>query len=358
MPRETRLVAYTNAEAIGGAERCLMTILEGLPPSFRVTVVATSAPIGEAVAEACHAAEVTLVPPTTRFWDPRAVASHWRVLRRLRAQVCVVNLQTPYSGLHATLAALLVPRLQVVAVELLPLSSRSRAARLLKRMTSRRLAAHIACAESTARAVAAEAGVPPETMLVVPNGVPEPAVGTADLGMSRPVIGGVGRLDRQKGFDVLVDALALLPGVSAVVVGDGPERDALMRRAYDRSVADRFMILGWKEEVGPFLRSLDLFVLPSRFEGLPLALLESMAAGVAVVASDVGGVGEAVVSEESGSLVPADDAPALAAAIRGLLDDEERRKRLGARAREVWRARFTAERMQQRYVDIITRLLR
>lgn len=357
MPRETRLVAYTNAETVGGAERCLETILAGLPPSFRITVVATDLPIAETVAGGCHAADIALVQRPPQFWDARAVAAHRRVLRRLRPDICLINLHTPYSGLHATLAAVLIPGLRVVAVEHLPLPSRSRAAHLLKRATSRRLAAHVAVSAHTADAIATEAGLARERMLVVRNGVSEPAVGTIDLGLPRPIVGGMGRLDRQKGFDVLVDALAVLPGVSAVVAGDGPERDALLRRAEDRSVADRFSLVPWTSEIGPFLRSLDLFVLPSRYEGLPLALLEAMSTGAAVVAAEVGAVGEAMVSGETGVLVPADDPPALAEGIRRLLDDGEERKSLGARAREVWRSQFSAEAMQRSYANLLTRLV-
>ena len=357
-PREIRLAAYTDAGTAGGAERCLMTILAGLPPSFRVTVVATDAAVAETIADGCGAEEITLVEPPARFYDAGAVAAHRRALRRLGPQLCLVNLRTPYAGLHATVAALLVPRLRVVAIEHSSLHSRSRAARALKRMTSRRLAAHIAVSEYTARTVAADAGFPSGRMIVVPNGVPEPSGGTTELGLRRPVVGAVGRLDRLKGFDVLVDALAQLPEVTAVIAGDGPAREALVRRARDRSVADRLEILGWQQEIGPFLRSLDVFVLPSRLEGLPLALLEAMATKAAVVTTDVGGVREAVVSGETGLLVPPDDAPALAAAIGQLLEDERLRERLGARARDAWLARFTAQRMQKSYAELLTGLLR
>ena len=358
MPREIRLVAYTSAESVGGAERCLATILAGLPPSFRVTVLATDAVVAKAVAGEGGSPEIAYVQPPTRFWDERAVAAHRRVLRRLDPHLCVVNLHTPYSGLHATLAAVLVPRLKVVTIEHLPLPSRSRAAHRLKRMTSRRLAAHVAVSAHTAEAITSEAGLARGRMLVVRNGVSEPSPGRTELGLPRPIVGGLGRLDRQKGFDVLIDALERLPGVSAVVAGDGPERDALLQRARDRSVADRFAIVPWTADIGPFLRSLDVFVLPSRYEGLPLVLLEAMATGAPLVAADVGAVSEAVVSGESGLLVPPDDALALATGIRRLLDDDEARQRLGARAREAWRSQFTAERMQETYVDLFTRLVR
>lgn len=357
MPQQTRLVAFTNAETVGGAERCLATILAGLPPSFRVTVVATDAAVGRTVADGCGDAEVATAPPPGRFWDWRVVAAYRRLLQGLDPRLCVVNLQTPYCALHATLAAVLVPGVRVVAIEHLPLRSRSRAAHWLKRTTSRRLAAHVAVSTHTAEAIAAETGIARESMLVVPNGVSEPASGRTELGLQRPIVGGMGRFDRQKGFDVLIEALETLPGVSAVVAGDGPERDALMQSARDRSVSDRFSIVPWTSDIGPFLRSLDVFVLPSRFEGLPLALLEAMATGTPVVAADVGGVGEAVVSGEDGLLVPPDDASALAAAIRRLLEVEEERTRLSVRAREAWRSRFTAELMQQSYRDLFARLV-
>jgi glycosyltransferase involved in cell wall biosynthesis len=358
MPQEIRLVAYTNAENVGGAERCLATILAGLPPAFRVTLVATNGAVAEAILVGGGlSAEIASVHPPRELWDLRTVIAHRDLLRRLDPDLCVINLHTPYSGLHATLAAVLVPRLRVVAIEHLPLPSLSRGAHLLKRMTSRRLAAHVAVSEHTAETIATEAGLPRGRMLVVRNGVAEPAVGEIEMG-SRPAVGGLGRLDPQKGFDVLIDALALLPGVSGVVAGDGPEREALMRRARDRSVADRFSILGWESQIGPLLRSLDVFVLPSRYEGLPLALLEAMASGAAVVAADVGAVGEAVVSGKTGLLVPPDDPKALAAGIRQLLDDRGLRQRLGAEARAAWAAEFTAERMQQDYTDLFRGLVR
>jgi glycosyltransferase involved in cell wall biosynthesis len=357
MPDEIRLVAYTDASTVGGAERCLATIMTGLPPSFRVTVVAADVTVAEVVAAGRAGAGTALVERPRSFWDPRTVVAQRRLLRRLRPHVCVVNLPTPYACLHGTIAALLVPGLRVVAVEHLPLPSRSRAARLLKRLASRRLAAHVAVSEHTAHAVAVDAELPGGRIVVVPNGVPEPATGTAELSLPRPVIGTLGRLDPQKGLDVLVDALALLPSVSAVVAGAGREQEALDRRAVSLSVADRFKIMGWQEEIGPLLRSLDVFVLPSRFEGLSLALLEAMAAGAAIVATDVGGTSEAVAADESALLVPPDDAPALAAAVRRLLDDRELRERLGTRAREVWLERFTAQRMQQAYADLLTGLV-
>jgi glycosyltransferase involved in cell wall biosynthesis len=358
MSAEIRLVAYSDASTFGGAEQCLAVILAGLPATFRVTVMATDGAVGERVAAARPGADVVLVAAPSSFWDLRTVASHWRALRRLAADVCLLNLRMPYSCLHATAAALLLRSTRLVAVEHLSLPSQSRAARLLKRIASKRLAAHLAVSEYTAGSVATAASIRADSIRVVPNGVPEPSGGTVDLELPNPLVGTVGRLEKQKGFDVLIDALGLLPGVSAVVAGEGPERDALMRRAQARGVADRFTLIGWQEEIGPFLRALDVFVLPSRFEGLSLALLEAMAAGTAIVATDVGGTSEALVPGETGLLVPPEDADGLASAIDRLLRDEELRKQLGAAAREAWVARFTAQRMQQSYADLLAAVVR
>ena len=152
MPQEILLVAYTNAETVGGAERCLATILAGLAPPFRITVVATDPSVGETVSAGCVAAEVEPVEPPARFWDARAVAAHRRLLQRLDPHICVVNLQTPYCALHASLAAILISKLKVVAIEHLPLPSRSRAAHWLAFLVKSCTVAQ-ACSCATTRAL-------------------------------------------------------------------------------------------------------------------------------------------------------------------------------------------------------------
>jgi glycosyltransferase involved in cell wall biosynthesis len=272
------------------------------------------------------------------------------MMRNLRPDVCHVNLRTPYACQHGLLAAILTPRAHVVAVEHLPLRAGSRLLRWLKRRTSRRLAAHIAVSDSAARAVEEDAGLKTGSIAVIRNGVPAQPDDTArERLVSGSVIGSTGRLDRQKGFDLVIDALPLLPGVTAVLVGDGPERVALEHRAKEADVADRVILTGWTDRVASLLRGFDVFVLASRFEGLPLVILEAMEAGLPVVASSVGGVSEAVADGETGLIVPPEDSVSLAAGVRKLLADEELRRRLGRRGREVWAAEFDAARMAEEY---------
>ncbi|HEX8246508.1 MAG TPA: glycosyltransferase, partial [Longimicrobium sp.] len=132
-------------------------------------------------------------------------------------------------------------------------------------------------------------------------------------------IGWVGRLSHEKGADVLIAALPHLAGLPyrAVVVGDGPERDAVARCAAELGVAERVDWRGAMPQAGRWMPAFDAFVLSSRTEGTPVTLLEAMAAGVPVVAASVGGVPDAVSSAEA-LLVPPEDPRALAAAVRAV----------------------------------------
>jgi glycosyltransferase involved in cell wall biosynthesis len=350
------LLAYTDATVIGGAEHCLATIIGQLGSRFRVTVAGASAEVLEYVAEARPGTRRIVVPSVPGTWSPTTLLAHLRLFRGLGADVCHLNLRSPYTCEYAVVAALLTPGLRVVAVEHLPLHSSSRRGRWLKRQTSRRVDAHIAVGASAAREVERDAGLPLGSISVIRNGVPGNAPGKAEALANGTVIGSVGRLVSQKGYDVLVDALPLLPGVTAVVAGDGPLRETLEARARAKGVAGRFVVTGWMSTPAPLLRACDLFVLPSRFEGLPLAVLEAMEAQLAVVATDVGSTSEAVRDGETGLLVPPDDPARLAAAIRRLLDDEELRNRMAVRGREVWQAQFDALRMGAEYERLYTML--
>ena len=143
----------------------------------------------------------------------------------------------------------------------------------------------------------------------------------------------VGRLSREKGHDLLVDACASLRapgGVTVVIAGDGPERDRLARRALDAGVALR--LDGFQADVAAYYAAADVFVLPSRSEGSPNALLEAMAAGCAIVAARAGGVPE-ILEDGHAGLLAAPDADAMRAALQRMLASANDRTRFGANAR-------------------------
>jgi glycosyltransferase involved in cell wall biosynthesis len=168
-----------------------------------------------------------------------------------------------------------------------------------------------------------------------------------------PVIGTVGRLEARKGTDVLLEATAHLskkglPGPRVLVVGDGPLRGELPTLAARLGIADRLHMLGDRSDVSEVLAALDVFVLPSRTEGMSNALLEAMATALPVVATAVGGNPEVVAAETTGVLVPPDDSMAMAVAVMRLLADPDAAARLGAAARAQVEKRYGARAMVRR----------
>jgi glycosyltransferase involved in cell wall biosynthesis len=143
-------------------------------------------------------------------------------------------------------------------------------------------------------------------------------LGAAPAGL---LVAGAGHVHRRKGFDLLLDAFAraAVPGAGAVIVGDGPEMAALRARAAALGIEDRVRFAGYRGDVPRLLAACDTFVLASRNEGMANVMLEAMAAGTPVVATDVSGVrgalGERAGRPAAGWIVPPDDAPAMAAAI-------------------------------------------
>jgi len=162
-------------------------------------------------------------------------------------------------------------------------------------------------------------------------------------GSDRPIVLTLARLAPQKGVEYLVEAAARVPDVLFVVAGDGPDREALERKAESCGVKERVLFLGHRQDVPELLESCDLFVLPSLYEGLPVSVLEAMASGRPVIATRIGGTDEAVEDDVNGLLVPPADPIALASAIRRLLADRSLAQRLSARARDRVRREFSSE---------------
>jgi glycosyltransferase involved in cell wall biosynthesis len=199
----------------------------------------------------------------------------------------------------------------------------------------------IAVSQAIATSLEDALGWPPRKIEVIRNGIDvERFRGTADRGLHRNLAAGsddlvfltVARLDRQKGVDVLLRAVQSVYGARFVIVGAGDERAQLEHAAETLGVRERVLFLGPRDDVPALLAASDAFVLPSRFEGTPLALLEAMAAGKPVVASAIPGTDEIVADGETGLLVRPNDSDALAAALRRVVSDPGLRARLGAAA--------------------------
>ncbi len=169
----------------------------------------------------------------------------------------------------------------------------------------------------------------------------------------RHVAGFVGRLDRRKGVDDLIEAVAALQSrdIDLLIVGDGDHRATLEQTALRSGIADRVHFLGTRSDTPELYGALDLFVLPSLVEAFPMVVLESMACGVPVIGTDVGDVAKIVERERTGWVVPPADRVALGAAISGALRDEERLEAMGRNARRTVTERYSAQHMAQQYAE-------
>lgn len=194
-----------------------------------------------------------------------------------------------------------------------------------------------------------------ENGVTVPPAEAAPSAGSDDarkrfgIAAGVRVIGTVGRCTRQKGHEYLIRAAAAVTAqrddTLFVILGDGKSRASEEARVKRLGLADRIRFLDPRDDPGPFFNAIDIFVMPSLWEGLPYALLEAMGHGIAVVATRVGGMEQAIANGVSGLLVPPGDTSALAGAIVGLLDDPERRAALGVEARATVLERFLLEDM-------------
>jgi glycosyltransferase involved in cell wall biosynthesis len=166
------------------------------------------------------------------------------------------------------------------------------------------------------------------------------------------------RLDPQKGLDVLLRAARSVEGARFLIAGAGDERTRLQHEAAALGVQERVRFLGRRDDIPALLAASDAFVLPSLFEGTPLALLEAMGAGKPVVASAIPGTDEVVVDGESGLLTTAGDADALASALRRIVADADLRIRLGSAGRQRVESEFSAASSARRVTAVYDDLLR
>lgn len=220
--------------------------------------------------------------------------------------------------------------------------------RAMEWYSNRSLTRAIAVSNATRRDWIERTGLSAERVVTIHNGINpdhfsrQYARETAKKKLGLPadslVIGGMGRLDAAKGFCYLIEAVARLssdfPDVVLAIAGTGDLLGELEQLARKLDVSQKVHFLGFQENVGLFLDSLDVFVMASLCEALGYALLEAMAHGVPAIGTRIGGIPEVVAEGKTGFLCPAADANGLAAAIVPLLKSSELRKELGANARD------------------------
>ncbi len=379
--RRIRLLKFVTLFGCGGTERQFVNLGRALDTArfdLRYGCLSSQGDLLESVrAQGIEPVEY----PIPSFYSREFVRQAWRFARDVRrARIDIVHAYSFYGNVFAIPAARLAGVPIVIAsvrdqgVYLTPTQAR------VHRFACRLADCVLVNADAIKQGLVAQ-GVDPARIVVIHNGIDlEPFEQTESTAAIRqelgvpvgvPVVGVAGRLSRAKGLEDFVDAAALIhqaaPEARFLVVGGervGVDpvpghayRDRLIERALRAGVHDRFIFTGYRADIPRLLRAMDVSVLPSHSEGLPNAVLEAMAAGVAVVATRVGGVPEVVVDQETGRLVAPGDPPALAAAVLMLLSDPAATAAMGragrARVRDHFSVASMAERTQRLYLDSV-----
>jgi glycosyltransferase involved in cell wall biosynthesis len=356
----------------GGAQTLLLELLKRLDRKRYLPQVAClfggDSPLGKQI----QASDVPLTDLRMHaWWRLDALWRLYRLLRKERPAILHASL------FHAIFAARVTGRLAGTPVILSwrhNVNIGGRAREWVNRVTAPLDDGVIAVSEKARQAEIRAASVPADKVRLIYNGI-DPKSYAIEKGRSMAqhrtllrhelgipaqafLIGAVGRLHPQKGLSVLLEAFAAvleqIPQAWLVLVGEGELHADLENRASALGISDSTTFAGRREDIPAVLSTLDVFVLPSLWEGLPMALLEAMATGLPVIATEVGGTPEVVVDGETGILIPADDVKSLEQAICILLD-ENLRQRLGqagqARVRKLFSIQHLVEQMEALYAE-------
>lgn len=355
-----RVLFVIDSSAIGGAEQMICSLIEALPRGRAACYVACP-PAGPMVRRYADAGAVVLPFRGPGAWRPSVIWQLARLIRRHRIQVVHTCLYT--SDVGGALAARLAGNARVVAhvvgCNFLVVGAESGPRRWRRQLLSRvhrwvyRLADQVVAVSDHVRADLAERPglrVPARRVAVIPHGCEDPPALSAErleqvrqrygLSSGEPLVAVAANLIPLKGHRYLLEALGRLAAqglrVRCALIGDGPQREPLLRQAQALGIEDRVVVTGWIDnEVKWSLLHLSRCVaLPSLSEGLPVSVLEAMAMGKPVVASRAGGIPEAVEHGRTGWLVRPADAAELAEALRRVLSDEEAAARMGAAGRQ------------------------
>lgn len=333
----------------GGTERQMIELMRRLDPARWTIHLACSTARGAWFARAAEAAQSVAEFPLTSFKHPGTLIRMRAMARWLRErEVAVAHTADFYANIMGLPAAAMarVPVRVGNRREVNP--DKSPAQILLQRAAYACAHRVVANSRAAAERLAFEQ-VPERRIRVVANGLDAATFHArpASATLRRVVV--VANLRVEKGHDVLIDAapavLARFPDARFEFVGDGPRREALAAQAERAGVARAFSFLGHRDDVGARLGAADIFVLPSRSEAFPNAVLEAMAAGLPIVASRVGGIRELVEHERTGLLVPDGDPRALADGLCRLMADPAFAGRLGAAAGAKAGACYSFDRM-------------
>jgi glycosyltransferase involved in cell wall biosynthesis len=356
----------------GGGQRVVVDLLKSLPQAGPVDV--TLCTLGEGHGSPLAGRRNFNVKYTGRYGSPRVLFDAARQLRKVIAAVPVDIVHT--HGIDGDLIGALAIRGRaertVCHLHTIPRADRCESWKAaVRRYWFRSLALRnqtwfIAVADSVRERTAESCRLPIERIVTVRNGVDlsdfdmeNPA--STSKGANRVVVGTAARLVPQKGLAYLIEAAARLARKSKAfelrIAGTGSQLESLERLAQSLGLSDSVRFLGHITDMSEFYRAIDVFVLPSLFEGLPLVVLEAMAMSKPIVATRVAGTPEVVRDGVDGFLVPPADAPALGDALERLVHNPPLRQRMGAAGRQRVLTDFCIDRVAREVVQVYDQIL-
>ncbi len=288
-------------------------------------------------------------------------------------KIDILHLHLYHAGMYGRIAAMLLPRAvrPECVFQAQNVYSNVKPHRvMINRFLSRYTGAVIAVSDAVRKDVLKYDRIQPEKIFVIPNCIDfeRMQIGLSReearerLGLSKDglLLGTVGRLVEAKGQSYLIEAVSHINKsgipVRAALIGGGRLEGALRERARSIGVEDRIIFMGERHDIPILYRAMDIFVMPSLWEGAPLSLLDAMAAGVPSVVTSVGGMPEQLDNGSCGSIVPPGDSAALAGAISGLASDEQRMKeysiKAAARAKEFYGSACVTRKVEEIYTGL------
>ena len=372
MENKFKILYVFAALPVGGAEQVLVTELKGLNRDLfvpLVCVISEKGPVGEMIEQM----GIPVIPlhrmKKTQF-DYGIIREIKKII--LREKIVLVHTHLYDGGKYGRIAARMarVPGIVHTAHNIY-VKRRTKyhlINRILSSFTDRIIAVSKAVKESLVR----YDRINRKKIQVIYNGIDlskfdGPSTKhevRAELGIKPDeyVIGVIARLEEQKGHRYLLEALSIIPehlaSLKILIVGDGQLRSVLETETKRRALSSNVFFLGTRKPIAPILRALDLFLLPSLWEGFSMAILEAMAAGVPVIATSVGGAGEVITSGQDGLLIPPGDAQSLAEAIKDALRHRAKYLEMARIGRERVRQNFSQEKhmeaLQTLYLQILT----
>lgn len=359
----TRVVYLAHTLAVGGAEEMVLSLVRYLPAEFEPVVVCIddAGPMGmELQKTGVEFHSLGLQPGLRR------PADLWRLQQFIHSiEPTIVHTFLLTASLYGRFAAMLARVPIVIGTEVNIYERKQPMHRVAERWLMQHTDAVVASAQSVRDFYIKQVSADPDKVVVIYNAVDWSQLqasrsheeSRAEFGVpsDAPLAGIIARLTEQKAHRVLFEALVSRPELAALhvlVVGDGELREDLKRRVEQLNLGGRVHFAGARRDLGNILGAIDMFLMPSLWEGLPLSLVLAMGAGLPVVASRVAGIPEVVRHDVSGLLVKPGDAADLANALVRLLQDANLRAALGQAAREFVRPRFGVD----GYISSVTTL--